>query len=70
MPMKKFTFLFLLFPLLLSHRPVAAQSPADTLIMDNGNVLVGEMKEMTHGVLQMKTKYSDSDLKLKWSHVK
>ena len=67
--MKTCTFFFLLL-FLLTVKPTTAQTIADTLVMDNGNVLVGEIKEMTRGVLQMKTKYSDSDLKLKWDHIR
>ncbi len=45
------------------------QTP-DSLVMDNGNVLVGQIKEMIRGVVTVKTKYSDSDFKIKWEHVK
>ncbi|UBM62745.1 DUF481 domain-containing protein [Candidatus Sulfidibacterium hydrothermale] len=70
--MKNVTLFFLLLLLFImpGWNTVSAQTIADTLVMNNENVLVGEIKEMTHGVLQMKTKYSDSDLKLKWDHIK
>ena len=55
---------FMLLPIALP-----AQT-SDTLVMDNGNLLVGEMKEMARGVVQFKTKYSDSDFKIKWDKVK
>lgn len=48
--------------------PVLAQS--DTLWMSNGDMIVGELKEMTRGVMVVETDYSDSDLKLEWSKVR
>jgi hypothetical protein len=43
---------------------------SDTLVTSNGNRLVGEIKEMSHGVLTFETKYSDSDFKIKWDKIK
>jgi putative salt-induced outer membrane protein YdiY len=57
----------LLFLILLSAGAVAQ---TDSLVMNNGNYLVGEMKEMKQGIIQLKTKYSDSDFKIKWENVK
>lgn len=42
----------------------------DTLVTSNGDVLVGEIKSMQHGVLFMKTDYSDSDFEIEWEEVK
>ena len=42
----------------------------DSLILKNGNVIVGEIKEMDMGVLQIETPYSDSDFKIEWDGVK
>ncbi len=36
----------------------------DSLILNNGNVIVGEIKSMDKGVLQIETDYSDSDFKV------
>ena len=41
----------------------------DSLIMKNGHVLVGEIKSMTKGVIQVETDYSDSDFKIEWDQV-
>ena len=41
----------------------------DTLLVSNGDVLVGEIKSMERGVLVMETDYSDSDFKIEWDNV-
>lgn len=43
---------------------------ADSLVLKNGNVIVGDIKNMDKGVLQIETPYSDSDFKIEWSGVK
>jgi hypothetical protein len=42
----------------------------DTLVLNNGNTLVGELKNMSKGVAAMGTDYSDSDFKIEWEKVK
>lgn len=59
-------FISLLF-FLLSAEAVAQ---TDSLIMHNGDHLVGKMKEMQQGIVQLKTKYSETDFKIKWENVK
>ncbi len=56
------SFIFLLFPVF-----VHAQS--DSLILKNGNVILGEFKQMDRGVLTMETDYSDSDFKIEWNGI-
>ncbi len=47
-----------------------AYSQNDTLRFNNGNdVIVGEIKEMTRGVITIETDYSDSDFKIEWEKV-
>ena len=41
----------------------------DTLVLSNKNILVGEIKNMDKSVVVFKTKYSDSDFKIKWHKV-
>lgn len=41
----------------------------DTIVLVNGNILVGEFKRMDKSVVTFKTKYSDSDFKIKWGKV-
>jgi hypothetical protein len=42
----------------------------DTVIINNGNLLIGEIKSMNKGVLTMETNYSDSDFKIEWDNVR
>lgn len=42
---------------------------ADTLHLNNGNILIGEVKSMDRGILLMETPYSDSDFKIEWGKV-
>ena len=41
----------------------------DTLIFKNGNMVVGEIKSMSRGVIQIETDYSDSDFMIEWEKV-
>ncbi|SDC99987.1 Protein of unknown function, DUF481 [Algoriphagus faecimaris] len=43
-----------------------AFSQTDSLIFDNQNLILGEVKKMERGVLTVKTSYSDSDFKTDW----
>ncbi|MFB9055016.1 DUF481 domain-containing protein [Formosa undariae] len=58
--------LFLAF-LISSIHQIRAQN--DTLVLKNNDKLIGEIKEMSKGVLTIKTPYSDSDFKVKWKEV-
>lgn len=49
---------------------LAAFSQKDTLLLSNGDRIIGEVKKMDRGVLIIKTPYSSSDLKVKWKKVK
>lgn len=59
-----------LFSLFLITHSLNLFSQNDSIIMSNGNLLVGEIKELKQGVLQYKTSYSDSDFKIEWDKVK
>lgn len=63
--LKKFTPFFLFF---LFNSFLFAQK--DSIKLSNGNILIGEIKNMDKSVLIFKTPYSDSDFKIKWSKVK
>lgn len=49
--------------------PVLAHSQNDSLVFRNENVLVGEIKSLERGVLQIETDYSDSDFKIEWLNI-
>lgn len=48
---------------------LVAFSQNDTLVLTNGDRLIGEVKKMDRGVLIIKTPYSSSDLKVKWKKI-
>ncbi len=41
----------------------------DSLIFNNGNMMIGEIKNMNRGVLSVETDYSDSDFQIDWDKV-
>ena len=42
----------------------------DTIVLSNGDAIVGELKSMEKNVLVMKTEYSDSDFHIEWDKVR
>ena len=54
--------------LILITAPIQAQ--VDTLVMSNGDVLIGEIKELQQGVIKMETDYSDKDFAIEWNKVR
>ncbi|MTH15278.1 DUF481 domain-containing protein [Flavobacterium sp. LC2016-01] len=63
--MKKIILLFFL----LFFFKISAQT-SDTLVLKNNDILVGEIKIMSKGVVQIETDYSKDDFKLEWKYVK
>jgi hypothetical protein len=59
--------LFLITVLLYT---VNAFSQSDSLVLKNGNVIVGEIKSMDKGVLTIETDYSDDDFTIEWDGIK
>jgi len=45
------------------------QSKNDTLKMNNGDRLIGEVKSMQRGILIFSTKYGDSDFDIEWDEI-
>ena len=43
---------------------------SDSVVLSNGDVIEGEIKEMTKSVLTIETDYSDSDFKIEWDKVR
>jgi len=41
----------------------------DTLVMKNGDMLVGDIKELSKAVMKMETDYSDADFTIEWNKV-
>lgn len=47
-----------------------ARAQTDSLILTNGDIMVGEIKSLDKGVLYIETPYSENDFNVKWSEVK
>ncbi|TXD47205.1 DUF481 domain-containing protein [Polaribacter sp. IC073] len=47
---------------------LAAQN--DTIVANNNDMIIGEIKGMNKGILKIKTGYSDSDFSIKWKEIK
>src|SRR6478609_3278829 len=64
-PLRFFTFF--LFSLLAGSQLFAQK---DSLILINGNVIIGEIKSLDKAVLTVETGYSKNDFTIKWEGVK
>ena len=49
---------------------VATQAQKDSLVLKNGDVIVGEIKSMDKGVLTIETAYSKKDFTVEWSGIR
>lgn len=61
---KFYTFIFLLFAI-----PAISWGQNDTLYLNNGDMIVGDLKAMDRGVLTIEPTYSDSDFKITWEDI-
>lgn len=57
-----------LIPLILILFSISGNAQ-DSLILENANIIAGEIKSMDRGILTIETDYSDVDMKIKWSGV-
>ncbi|MEX0635702.1 MAG: hypothetical protein WD135_02965, partial [Ferruginibacter sp.] len=48
----------------------AAFAQRDSLVLKNGNIIVGEIKSMNRGVIIVETDYSKDDFNIEWSGLK
>ena len=65
--MKIYVAIIGLMMIALTH--AAAQQP-DSLIFNNGNTIVGEVKSLERNILKIETDYSDSDFTIEWDGIK
>jgi putative salt-induced outer membrane protein YdiY len=65
--MRKRLFTFVLFLFLLGTSSLYAQ--IDSLVMNTGEVLVGEVKSLSQGIIVIETEYSDDDFRVEWDQV-
>lgn len=49
---------------------VTASAQKDSLVLKNGDIIVGELKSLINGVLVIETSYSKSDFSIEWDGVK
>jgi hypothetical protein len=49
---------------------IPSRAQVDTLVMNNENMLIGEIKELQQGVIKIETDYSDKDFAIEWSKVR
>ena len=66
----KFVIKFKLICVLIIITYSSVFSQIDTLIFKNDNIIVGEIKSMDKGIVQIETDYSDRDFKIEWCEVK
>ena len=62
---KLYTFIFLFFGF-----QCISIAQNDTIVLNNNDIIVGDLKSMNRGVLIIEPSYSDSDFKIKWEDVK
>lgn len=66
MPIVMMKFNLIVLILLLANLAIAQQ---DSLVFVNGDIILGECKGMTQGVLKLETDYSETDFEIEWSGV-
>ena len=69
-PKKYIVLLQLFFALFLVCLSSKSNAQRDSLVLKNGNVIVGELKSLDKGVVTIETDYSKSDFTIEWSGIK
>jgi len=65
--MKSFNkILFCIFTFLIAPITLAQ---LDTIVVSSGDIIVGDIKSLSRGVVTVETPYSDSDFKIEWTKV-
>ncbi len=62
--------LLICLPVLVMCIATSTFAQHDSLVLKNGDVIVGELKSMTKGVITIETDYSKNDFTIEWSGVK
>ncbi|RDI14597.1 putative salt-induced outer membrane protein YdiY [Flavobacterium sp. AG291] len=60
----------LMLSMTLVFFPIISFAQNDTIIFKNKDRVIGEIKDLTKGVLTVETSYSDSDFKIEWLNIK
>jgi len=61
---------FLMSAVFLFLASIEAFTQSDSLSLKNGDIVVGEIKSLDHGVVTIETSYSDSDFKIEWDGIR
>ncbi len=69
-PKKYIVLLQLFFALFLVFLSLKSNAQRDSLVLTNGNVIVGELKSLDKGVVIIETDYSENDFTIEWSGIK
>jgi hypothetical protein len=56
--------------ILLETSLLRAHDNNDSIIMHNGNIVVGEIKKLEQGVIEVETDYSKDDFRIEWSGIR
>ncbi len=56
--------------IVISLWSIGSFAQKDSLILKNGDIMVGEIKSMDRGVVTIETDYSDDDFKIEWDGIK
>jgi len=60
---------FIIVGLIISALPLISQAQTDSLVFNNGEHVIGEIKSLSRGVIAIETSYSDSDFLIEWEAV-
>lgn len=66
----KLVFNYFIWIAVMCFLPIIAFGQKDSLVMTNGDLMVGEIKSLDKGVLFVETPYSDKDFNIKWDEIK
>ena len=69
-PKKHIALLQLFFALFLIFFSLKSNAQHDSLVLKNGNIIVGELKSLDKGVVIIETDYSENDFTIEWSGIK
>ncbi|MEJ2595949.1 MAG: DUF481 domain-containing protein [bacterium] len=58
------------YSILLSLLSLAGTSQNDSVVFTNGNYVVGEIKSLKQGIMQIETDYSDDDFTVDWEMIR
>jgi hypothetical protein len=67
--MKFQTITFYALILSFSLLPFSSRSQNDSIVFNNGNYMVGEIKSLGQGIMQIETDYSDDDFTVDWEMI-